>query len=53
VTEAVVIEHILSAGRFGGAIFSASRSDGSRVRIVANNVVMPQAPIPGEMVDHR
>jgi hypothetical protein len=49
VTEAVVVEDILSAGRFGGAIFSASRADGSRIRIVANNLVMPQAPIPGEV----
>jgi exodeoxyribonuclease V alpha subunit len=49
VTEAVVVEHILSAGRFGGAIFSASRPDGSRIRIVANKLVMPQPPVPGEI----
>jgi exodeoxyribonuclease V alpha subunit len=49
VTEAVVVENVLSAGRFGGAIFGALRADGSRVRIVADQQVMPQPPIAGEI----
>jgi exodeoxyribonuclease V alpha subunit len=48
-TETVVVEDVLSAGRFGGAIFRASRANGSSIRIVASRTVMPQVPINGEI----
>lgn len=48
-TESIVVDDILSAGRLGGAIFRASRADGSRVRIVASKSVMPLPPVTGEV----
>jgi len=47
--QSVLVESVLWEGPYGGAIFNASTSTGSRYRIVAAAEVMPRPPVVGEV----
>jgi exodeoxyribonuclease V alpha subunit len=48
-SQAVLVENVLWAGRHGGAIFRGVAEDGAKYRFVVTKEAMPRAPVTGEV----
>jgi exodeoxyribonuclease V alpha subunit len=48
-SQSVLVDSVLWAGRYGGAIFRGVAEDGARYRFVAAAEVMPRTPVTGEV----